>query len=253
MTEWDDAIKAERQLESEAAEIRKGEGKLTAGLFVELWPLLRAPIPKAFLETTGAVKGKPYESTGIRSVQVQIDRMNNVLTPLWWADEAEYQDGGRLCCVTVSVIDPQKSGLEGGRTLLTRASWGGVDRASSTGNLYKGSYTNAAKVAFARIGPGHEVYLGATDQDPDVTGAAVAGAEPEGIGKEIAGTIYDRAKASKLLDRLRLAASHVAGADVGDVGTKAKATKALAGLSFEQAERVNHWIERKGGAEEQTK
>jgi hypothetical protein len=43
-----------------------------------------------------------------------------------------------------------------------------VNRGSTQGNLRKGSFTNAAKQALARIGPAHEVYIGVTDHDPDV-------------------------------------------------------------------------------------
>ena len=155
-----EALAHEQGIADEATAIRGEETLLTPKLFMELWPLLKRPIPQAFIKTVGVVTGKPYDSTGIRSVQVQIDRMNNVLTPMWWHDEPEYSEGGKLCKVTVSVD------VEGAGVRCT--SYGGVDRGSTLGNVYKGSYTNAAKRAFAAVGPGHEVYIGATDLDPDV-------------------------------------------------------------------------------------
>lgn len=158
-----DAIAYEQAIADEAAEIREYHAldDLTPRLFLKLLPLLRRPIPAAFIETVGVVKGKPYVSTGIKSVQVQFDRMDNVLTPLWWRERCDYDRDGTLATVTVE-IGPE------GFPFLSRSSKGGVDRGSTVGNVYKGSYTNAAKLAFARVGPGHEVYIGVADLDPDV-------------------------------------------------------------------------------------
>ena len=165
-----EAIASEEAIAAEAKEIRGDATELTPALFMELWPLLKRPIPGGLIQTVGVTKGKPYESTGIRSVQVQIDRMNNVLTPMWWQDEVRYEDGGKLATVTV-IVGMRGDFVQGGDrmplVLVERSSKGGVAQGSSTGNIYKGSYTNAAKIAFARVGPGHEVYLGAADLDPD--------------------------------------------------------------------------------------
>lgn len=161
-----EALESEREIAAEAQAIRNGATELTQELFLQLWPLLRKPIPDGFIVTTGVVKGKPYSSTGIKSVQVQVTRMDNVLTPLWWWDKTEYHSEGRLARVRVGV------NAYGQTPLYVREAWGGVDRASTEGNLHKGSYTNAAKLAFARIGPGWEVYVGATDFDPDTDESA---------------------------------------------------------------------------------
>jgi hypothetical protein len=162
------AILHEQAIADEAAQIRGDETDLTTALFMKLWPLLRKPIPEAFIVTTGIVKGKPYESTGVKSVQVLSGRMDAVLTPCsWWeeihyfGDDVDYERGGNLCEVTVHV------GVPGEKPLFSRSSRGGVNQASTLGNRYKGSYTNAAKRAFAAVGPGHEIYLGAADLDPD--------------------------------------------------------------------------------------
>jgi hypothetical protein len=164
------AVVYERGIAEEARVIRGNSTALTPELFLKLWPLLERSIPEGFIKTVGVVTGKPYESTGISSVQVQVDRMNNVLTPLWWHDHTEYSDEGRVAHVEVHVRD----GAGDGEPLIVREAWGGVNRGSTTGNVYKGSYTNAAKLAFARLGPGHEIYLGATDLDPDVDEKAAA-------------------------------------------------------------------------------
>jgi hypothetical protein len=163
------ALAFEQTVAEEAAQIRGQAVGLDRELFLKLWPLLRRPIPTGYIQSIGAVTGKPYASTGITSVQVQMDRMDNVLTPLGWEVSDDYLEEGKVAIVTVRVLDRE------GDTLFERSSRGGVDRASTSGNLYKGSFTNAAKLAFARVGPGHEVYVGATDLDPDVhEGAAKA-------------------------------------------------------------------------------
>lgn len=161
-----DPLSAAIAYEAEIAEVAKGirgdATELTPVLFLELLPLLRKPIPQGFITKTPAVKGKPYESSGIKSLQVQIDRLDNVLTPLGWFWLTDWSEDGRTASVEVTVVG------EGGHTLVARRARGGVNQASTEGNLLKGSETNAAKLAFARLGVGHEIYLGATDFDPDV-------------------------------------------------------------------------------------
>lgn len=250
------AVASEQLLADEAAEVRGDALWITPELFAKLLPLLRRPIPAGFIKTIGVVTGKPYESTGIRSVQVQIDRMDNVLTPLGWREKVEYLEGGKLCEVTVQVIGDRDE------VLAERTSMGGVDRASTIGNLYKGSYTNAAKVAFARIGPGHEVYVGATDLDPDVSEAAAkeqgkgprtdavanspADADAVKISKERALQLADSAFLVGCEDKLQLAASHAhGGEDVGDCSSVPKATTALMNLTVLEGLKVEQWINRK--------
>jgi hypothetical protein len=159
-----EAIAYEQAIAEEAAAVREGEDKLTSELFLRLWPLLRRPIPAGFIVSTPKSDGKPYDSTGVKSLQVLIDRMDNVLTPLWWGYSVDYVGGegtddrgrparGKLALVRVYVGDKDTP-------LLARESHGGVNQASTIGNLFKGSETNAAKRAFAQVGPG-EVGAGA--------------------------------------------------------------------------------------------
>ena len=170
------------KLGEQADEIR-GENYLTVGLLDKLRPLLEEPIPPAFIETIGTTKGKPYESTGVRSVQVQIDRLNRVLGLSNWRDNYSYEDDGRLCHVIISVLGAPNE--EGNREVLCqRSSYGGVDHGSTRGNIHKGSYTNAAKLAIARLGPGHEIYCGVPDMDPDVSKDLASGAPPKAEKKE---------------------------------------------------------------------
>lgn len=243
-----EALAAEAAIGQRAKEIRGATTGLDAKLFDQLWPLLCEPIPPAFIQTVGRVEGKPYASTGIRSVQVQVDRMNNVLTPRCWWYEEEHELEGKLCRVSI-FIGNRSHPLGGGGPLAQASSYGGVSRGSSIGNVYKGSFTNAAKLAIARLGPGHEVYVGATDLDPDVSSevAAEAGKQEEGapgrIGKQAAKQLVDHAWLADEQQRLRLAASKLAGKELGDCSTKAKAIASLTGaLTFEQAEQLDGWL-----------
>jgi hypothetical protein len=157
------------------------EATLTIGLFRKLRPLLRRPIPEGYISKVTAGKGKPYPSKGIKSLQVQIDRLDNVLGEGNWDWETRYlNDQGTLAEVEVWVI-----GGEDGGKLVSRTARGGVDRGSTIGNTFKGTETNAAKLAFARLGVGHEVYIGLTDLDPDVSEEA-AEAQAEGAGGAVA-------------------------------------------------------------------
>lgn len=68
---------------------------------------------------------------------------------------------------------------------------------------------------------------------------------PELINAEAAAEIVNDADGFGLLETLQLAASHVAGFDVGDCSTKPKAKKALLKLSAHDGERLNAWISKK--------
>jgi hypothetical protein len=234
------AITSEAEIAARAADIRKGKEVLTPALLDELHPLLREPIPSAFIQTVGRLEGKPYASTGIRSVQVQIDRMNNVLGLSWWDFEEDFEADGKLAKVTVYIGNP------GETPLAKRSSRGGVDRGTGTGNRYKGSFTNAAKLAFARVGPGHEVYVGAADLDPDVNEAVAKQTGGGAINESAAKALAERAfRIPAAQDALQMAASHVAESEIGDCSTVEKAAKALTSLTFEQAEKLDSWIKRK--------
>ncbi len=165
-----EAIQYEQRIADEASALWDSEGwafsgKLDRAKLAELRALLRRPIPRGFIEHVGVVTGKPYESSGIRSVQVQMDRLDNVLGPDGWGYQAKFSEDGKLCHVRAWV------GYQA-QPLYERDSYGGVKQGSSLGNVYKGSFTNAAKLAFARLGPGWEVYVGAADFDPDTDKAA---------------------------------------------------------------------------------
>lgn len=174
------ALEAETINGDEALLIRAGQ-PLTPYVLECLRGCLMAPIPGAFIVEEPPVKGKPYASTGISSVQVQIDRLNYVLGPTNWLDNAHFEDSGKVCRVTLMVLGLGGSPALPDGVITQRSSYGGVNQASTEGNRYKGSYTNAAKLAIARLGPGHEIYVGAADLDPDTNPeiAEIQGAEPD--------------------------------------------------------------------------
>ena len=113
-------------------------------------------------------------------------------------------------------------------------------KAGGTFNL-QGSFTNAAKLAFARIGPAHEVYTQAIDYDPDVNDLA---ANDQAAGQALTAPAEDNdhQRIRKLLDLFDISQSWkvdqnkvramltAAGCPDTDV-----IEKAIAGLSPQQA------------------
>jgi hypothetical protein len=237
------AIAYEEQIADEAAEIRGESTELTPTLYLKLYRLLRMPIPPGFIVSTGVVTGKPYESTGIKSLQVQIDRLDNVLTPLGWGWTVTYEQDGQLAHARAWIgPDPELP-------FVVREARGGVNRGSTIGNLYKGSETNAAKLAFARLGVGHEIYLGAVDFDPDVDEAAAAeqakvepAAKVERIDADRAAHLRDLFDKREDIDTKKLQVK------LGSLGVTSVRTvnTGLATLTPGQAAELEEWL---GGAQ----
>lgn len=191
-----EAIEHEEAIREEAAAIwatdENADVELHSHLLRELRPLLRRPIPRGFIEKVGKTEGKPYLSTGVKSVQVQMDRLDNVLGPENWGYEATHTDDGKRCYVKAWI------GPDENRPLMKRDSWGGVNRGSTEGNLWKGSFTNAAKPAFARLGPAWEVYVGAADFDPDTDPDAAKEQEKADTAAGVSATPIGKDRGEKL-------------------------------------------------------
>jgi len=163
-----------------AAEIRKAHGytgQLTAPLLLELEPLLREPIDPRYIERIPPKSGKPYESTGVKSVQVQVDRMNDVLGAPHWRSLIYYAEGGTVCKAVVLVgnklasasLDAEGNLVCGDADILVvRDGWGGHSRGSGKGDILKGAETNTLKRVLARVGPGCDIYR--LDYDLDTHG-----------------------------------------------------------------------------------
>lgn len=148
--------------------------------------------------------------------------------------------GSHGMIVTVSgqlvITDPETGDV------ATRAARGSGSDYPGDKAIYK-AMTGARKYALIHL-------LGINiGDDPDEERKTPAGAAQEKAtqsGTAIAKKLVDRAwEIDGAKRQLRLAVSHVAGRDVGDVDTKAKATKALAALDFDQAQRVESWISKK--------
>lgn len=238
-----EAIAYEEQIAEDAAEIRGDAKELTPELFMELRPLLRKPIPSAFIVTTGKVEGKPYPSTGVKSLQVLTDRMDNVLTPFWWRYDVEYvgpegidargvPNAGRLAEVTVYV------GSDHDKPLIVKRSRGGVNQASTIGNLFKGSETNAAKRAFAAIGPAWEVYVGAADFDPDVDPDA-AKAQAKTGGEEAA----PRKLPAEKVETLQKAITEAGLDPFLEMKLRSFGAAAISDLTVEQGVAIWEWVQ----------
>jgi hypothetical protein len=233
------AIEYEQDIANKAREIwlsaREQEASAEIGhVFPLLRLLLRKPIPPAYVQHVDAVTGKPYESTGVKSVQVQMDRLDNVLGPENWGYERAFHDDGKLCEVVAWVGESRELAL------FVRDSFGGVDRASTRGNLFKGSFTNAAKPAFARLGPGWEVYVGAADFDPDTDESA---AEQQAKTDAPLHKDPNRPLSEAAVDKLRKAVAEKALTDE-DVQMKLRSfgVSAIEGLTAEQGVGFWEWV-----------
>ena len=224
-----DAITYEQGIADEAAAIRGEIHELTPDLYLRLLPLLKRPIPAGFIVSTPKTGGKPYASTGIKSMQVQVDRLDNVLTPLWWGWKTDYSEDGRLADVAAWIGDKDSP-------LVCRRARGGVDRGSTLGNVYKGSETNAGKLALARLGPGHQVYLGATDLDPDVSPEA-AKQQERGEGSPS----LDRKVTDEQAANLEVAVKAAALSDHLATKLASFGAKAITDLTVEQGLKIYEW------------
>lgn len=188
-----EADEGRQQLRTQADRILSGEGEgaewdgiLTKPQLRKLYPLLSEPVPQHYVEFTPKTEGKPYDSTGLRSVQVQIDRLNDVVGPSCWRSLIHYTQGGMVARAHVVLgNDLERASLdENGELMVARTSprglikgpeadvvahvegYGGHKRGSAPGDIYKGSETNALKRVIARLGPGREVYT--LDADDDI-------------------------------------------------------------------------------------
>lgn len=183
LAEYDkaDDTRAER-----AAAVWGDADELTGAVLRKLRPLLREQINPRHVVTTGpADGGKPMVTTGIKSVQVQIDRLDEVLGADHFRILARHIADGTRCRVHVVLgndllwctADPDTfdlrpytelpdGGVQTAAILAHSDGWGGHKRGSAPADIWKGSFTNAAKLAIARIGPGDHVYRLEFEDDP---------------------------------------------------------------------------------------
>ena len=111
----------------------------------------------------------------------------------------------------------------------------------ATSKALKGPLGFVISLAGYQTTPAEEMTFIEADAEAEVEPAT----PPELISTESATEIVTAADGFDLLGTLQLAASHVAGFDVGDCSTKPKAKKALQKLSANDGERLNAWISKK--------
>lgn len=173
-------------LRAQATKIQKQQryrGRLTMPMLRALEDLLNTPIPEEYLLHSEKTEGKPYDSTGLKSLQVQVDIANAVLGGGHWRLLTHYKTE-HVCHAWVIIgndviraklsDDGEEVLPEGADIFLTRDGWGGVKRSNHEGDGRKGAQTNASKRALAQAGPGSNVYRLDFDEEL-VDGAAPAG------------------------------------------------------------------------------
>lgn len=198
--------------EAEAIKSEKDyKGTLTSAMFTALQTLLYKPTDPAYIQhskakSEGNPTGLPYATTGVRSMQYQFDRFNDVLGAQHWRTLLHFDKDGTVCkCVGLVGNDLQWARLDdtgrlipftvlpGERTQVETADiiaqvegWGG-HKGPTTGLSYKGSETNATKRCLAKLGPAADMYR--VDYDLDTLAAM-------GVIQESSGGGQSRSRAS---------------------------------------------------------
>lgn len=182
-----------QDLSESAEQIRKQQnyqGVMTGSLLRALEELLYSPIPPRFIEETPPGDGHPFPMTGIKSVQVQLDRLTAVLGMEHYRVLLHYRDNGVICKSMVVVgndlqwcrLDEQGQlipftvlapGTESKQAIVKEAEvlkvvegMGGWKRGTNPGDTWKGAETNGLKRVIARLGPGAEVYSQDFEDNP---------------------------------------------------------------------------------------
>jgi len=259
-------------LRSQATAIQKAHryrGRLTMPLLRALEDLLNTPIPEAYLHHSAKTEGKPYDSTGLKSLQVQVDIANAVLGGGHWRLLTFYKTE-HVCHAWVIVgnnviqaklsDDGEEVLPEGADILLARDGWGGVKRSNHEGDGRKGAQTNASKRALAQAGPGSNVYRLDFDEDL-VDGMAPAG-EPaaaqggEGGGRRAQARSSDAGRSGRKRGQQQPSETptkKLAALLAKDDPLKALRVKANEGMKlvgFDDAKRLG-WFEQQGNTEEE--
>jgi hypothetical protein len=161
-------------------------GRLNPAMVTRLARLAQTiATPEALITTEPPTEGKPYTSTGLSSLQPQIDVMHAIFGPPHWRlREREIEDGVLdLELVIGNDLDapPQIDPPAGApretpaQVLLRHRMRGSHTRGRSQGDRYKGALTNGAKRLLAMSGACADVWR--FGPDPDEAHNAPAGAQ----------------------------------------------------------------------------
>lgn len=260
-----------------AAALWGDDTQLTGAILRKLRPLLREPINPRHVVTTGAAEGgKPMVTTGIRSVQVQVDRLDEVLGADHFRLLARHTPDGIRCRVHIVIgndlqwchldadgeLHPYTllpdtaavagsggtvyAGVQEADVLVHGDSWGGHKRGSAPADIWKGAFTNAAKLAIARhAGPGDHVYRLEFEDDPQAPEARAprrGQQQAQAPAPVMEGAPITEAQAAKLINDLR----------AEDHPLRDKRVKADEGLKMFSTSAVKRW-ERLGVADTEEK
>lgn len=138
-------------------------GRLNAAMVTQLARVAQTiPTPDTWITTEVPTDGKPYTSTGLTSLQPQIDVMNAIFGPPHWRLRARELEDGVLDLELVVGNDldaaPQASHEHGDRgaanaeVLLCHRMRGSHSRGRSHADRYKGALTNGGKRLLAMAG-----------------------------------------------------------------------------------------------------
>jgi hypothetical protein len=144
-------------------------GRLTASMVTQLTRIAQTiATPDALITTEPPTEGKPYQSTGLNSLQPQIDVMHAIFGPSHWRLlERELEDGVLdLELVLGNGLDRADHGEQREAEVLARHRMrGSHTRGRSHGDRYKGALTNGAKRLLAMAGACADVWRFGSDPD----------------------------------------------------------------------------------------
>jgi hypothetical protein len=144
-------------------------GRLTPAMVTQLARIAQTiATPDALITTEPPTEGKPYTSTGLSSLQPQIDVMHAVFGPPHWRLRERELDDGVLDLELVIGNDldrPDEPGNRQADVLLRHRMRGSHTRGRSHGDRYKGALTNGAKRLLAMAGACADVWRFGPDPD----------------------------------------------------------------------------------------
>ena len=164
-------------------------GRLSAAMVTQLTRVAQTiATPEALITTEPPTEGKPYTSTGLSSLQPQIDVMHAIFGPPHWRlRERELEDGVLDLELVIGNdldapprIDPATGEAHEtpAEVLLRHRMRGSHTRGRSHGDRYKGALTNGAKRLLAMSGACADVWRFGPDPDEAHNTPAGAARDP---------------------------------------------------------------------------
>jgi hypothetical protein len=267
--------------ERNGTEVATGEHDgLPVASFAQAAPLLRRPFTVAAVKFKPQQKLRNNSTLCVAYIDARlvIERLNLVVAGAWHAEYEPVPGGLMWAHLTVCGVTRRDVGQGQGKALVSDA----LKRAAVHFGVGVSLYAAPARTLPGEVKYLNDTHLeqlrghyarwlndrGIGDfgepldhgdvegaqGDPEAPPQQAEDVSPEAIDDAIGDEHINRQRAKELVDlaftvgvqsKLQLAASHTAGADVGDCSTKAKAMTALQNLTVEQADRVEHWISRK--------